>query len=64
MVFLVTFTVSFPKIYSTNGSSSHQRNGHCVLGLTVMVDCNGPVTTAGFACNHYRFRELDYLVAL
>ena len=55
MVFLVTVTVSFPKIYITNGSSSHQRTWHCVLSLTVMVDSNGPVTTAGFAYNTYRF---------
>ena len=55
MVFLVTVTVSFPKVYITNVSSSHHRTWHCVLGLTVMVDSNGPVTTAGFAYNTYRF---------
>ena len=55
MVFLVTVTVPFPKVYITNVSSSHQRTWHCVLGLTVMVDSNGPVTTAGFAYNTYRF---------
>ena len=55
MVLFVIVTTTASLIWHDQRTFSHQRTWHCVLGLTVMVDSNGPVTTAGFAYNTYRF---------
>ena len=54
-VLFVIVTTTASLIWHDQRTFSHKRNWHCVLSLTVMVDCNGPVTTAGFAYNTYRF---------
>ena len=65
MVLSVTVTTTVPQILHDQVTFSHKRTWHCVLSLTVMVDSNGPVTTAGFAYNTYRFclYELQVLPA-